>query len=136
MGKPLVEGNEEAEFAAEIFKYYADNGPNFAADQEIPTNSAGRAMIRRLPIGALLGVMPWNFPYYQVARFAAPNLMLGNTIILKHAEICPRSALAISQILNDAGLPQGVYNNVFASHDQIADIDRKSTRLNSSHVAI
>ena len=114
MGKPLVEGNEEAEFAAEIFKYYADNGPNFAADQEIPTNSAGRAMIRRLPIGALLGVMPWNFPYYQVARFAAPNLMLGNTIILKHAEICPRSALAISQILNDAGLPQGVYNNVFA----------------------
>ncbi len=122
MGKPLVEGIEEAEFAAEIFKYYADNGPNFAADQEIPTNSAGRAMIRRLPIGALLGVMPWNFPYYQVARFAAPNLMLGNTIILKHAEICPRSALAISQILNDAGLPQGVYNNVFASHDQIADM--------------
>lgn len=116
-GKPLVEGIEEAEFAAEIFKYYADNGPNFAADQEIPTNSAGRAMIRRLPIGALLGVMPWNFPYYQVARFAGPNLMLGNTIILKHAEICPRSALAISQILNDAGLPQGVYNNVFTSHD-------------------
>ena len=116
-GKPLVEGIEEAEFAAEIFKCYADNGPNFAADQEIPTNSAGRAMIRRLPIGALLGVMPWNFPYYQVARFAGPNLMLGNTIILKHAEICPRSALAISQILNDAGLPQGVYNNVFTSHD-------------------
>ena len=122
MGKPLVEGTEEAEFAAEIFKYYADNGPDFAADQEIPTNSAGTAMIRRLPVGALLGVMPWNFPYYQVARFAAPNLMLGNTIILKHAEICPRSALAISQILNDAGLPQGVYNNVFASHDQIADM--------------
>ena len=122
MGKPLVEGTEEAEFAAEIFKYYADNGPDFAADQEIPTNSAGTAMIRRLPVGALLGVMPWNFPYYQVARFAGPNLMLGNTIILKHAEICPRSALAISQILNDAGLPQGVYNNVFASHDQIADM--------------
>jgi len=122
MGKPLVEGIEEAEFAAEIFKYYADNGPDFAANQEIPTNSAGTAMIRRLPVGALLGVMPWNFPYYQVARFAAPNLMLGNTIILKHAEICPRSALAISQILNDAGLPQGVYNNVFASHDQIADM--------------
>ncbi len=122
MGKPLVEGIEEAEFAAEIFRYYADNGPDFAADQEIPTNSAGTAMIRRLPVGALLGVMPWNFPYYQVARFAAPNLMLGNTIILKHAEICPRSALAISQILNDAGLPQGVYNNVFASHDQIADM--------------
>ena len=122
MGKPLWEGIEEAEFSAEIFKYYADNGPSFASDQEIPTNSAGQAMIRRLPIGALLGVMPWNFPYYQVARFAAPNLMLGNTIILKHAEICPRSALAIQQLLLDAGVPQGVYNNVFASHDHIADM--------------
>lgn len=122
MGKPLAEGIEEAEFSAEIFKYYADNGPSFAADEEIPTNSAGKALIRRLPIGALLGVMPWNFPYYQVARFAAPNLMLGNTIVLKHAEICPRSALAIQQILNDAGVPQGVYNNVFSSHDHIAEM--------------
>ncbi|MGO3775836.1 NAD-dependent succinate-semialdehyde dehydrogenase [Corynebacterium casei] len=122
MGKPLAEGIEEAEFSADIFKYYADNGPSFAADEEIPTNSAGKAVIRRLPIGTLLGVMPWNFPYYQVARFAAPNLMLGNTIILKHAEICPRSALAIQQILNDAGVPQGVYNNVFASHDHIAEM--------------
>lgn len=122
MGKPLAEGIEEAEFSADIFKYYADNGPSFAADEEIPTNSAGKAVIRRLPIATLLGVMPWNFPYYQVARFAAPNLMLGNTIILKHAEICPRSALAIQQILNDAGVPQGVYNNVFASHDHIAEM--------------
>lgn len=122
MGKPLAEGVEEAEFASEIFQYYADHGPSFAADQEIPTNSAGKAMIRRLPLGALLGVMPWNFPFYQVARFAAPNLMLGNTIVLKHAEICPRSALAIQQILIDAGLPQGAYNNVFASHDQVAEM--------------
>src|SRR5699024_1587671 len=70
----------------------------------------------------LFGVMPWNFPFYQVARFAAPNLMLGNTIVLKHAEICPRSALPIQQILIDAGLPQGAYNNVFASHDQVAEM--------------
>ena len=66
--------------------------------------------------------MPWNYPYYQVARFAAPNLMLGNTIVLKHAETCPRSALAIQQIMDDAGVPAGVYNNVFASHEQISTI--------------
>lgn len=122
MGKPLSEGIEEAEFSAEIFKYYADNGATFAADKKIPTASAGKAMIRRRPIGALLGIMPWNFPYYQIARFAAPNLMLGNTIILKHAELCPRSALAIQQIFTDAGLPQGAYVNIFASHDQIAEM--------------
>jgi succinate-semialdehyde dehydrogenase/glutarate-semialdehyde dehydrogenase len=66
--------------------------------------------------------MPWNFPYYQVARFAAPNLVLGNTIILKHAEICPRSALAIAQIMADAGLPEGVYSTIFASHQQVSEI--------------
>ena len=64
--------------------------------------------------------MPWNYPFYQVARFAAPNLMLGNTVVLKHAESCPRSALAVQQIMEDAGVPDGVYINVFASHDQIA----------------
>ena len=78
--------------------------------------------MQKLPVGPLLGIMPWNYPYYQVARFAAPNLMLGNTVILKHAESCPRSALAIQQIMDDAGLPKGAYVNVFASHAQIADI--------------
>ena len=66
--------------------------------------------------------MPWNFPFYQIARFAAPNLVLGNTIILKHAESVPRSALAVEQIMRDAGVPEGVYLNVFASHDQIETI--------------
>ncbi|MDK6259621.1 NAD-dependent succinate-semialdehyde dehydrogenase [Corynebacterium frankenforstense] len=121
MGKPYEELIEEIQFSAEIIDYYADNGADFAADQSIPTPD-GEAVIRRLPIGALLGIMPWNFPYYQVARFIAPNLMLGNTIILKHAEICPGSAEAIAELCAEAGLPEGVYNNVFASHDQVSTI--------------
>ena len=122
MGKPHSEGVEEAEFSAEIFGYFVKNGPTLGADQQIESFSGGRAYVQKRPIGALLGIMPWNFPYYQIARFAAPNLMLGNTIILKHAEICPRSALAVQKIMDDAGVPAGVYTNVFASHDQIAEI--------------
>ncbi len=128
MGKPIPEGVEEAEFSEAIFNYYADNGPEFAKDEEIKSFSGGKAFIQRRPVGVLLGIMPWNFPYYQVARFAAPNLVLGNTIILKHAEICPRSAAAIQQIMDDAGVPKGVYNTVYASHDQIETIiaDRRT----------
>jgi succinate-semialdehyde dehydrogenase/glutarate-semialdehyde dehydrogenase len=77
-------------------------------------------VIRRSPLGVLLGVMPWNFPYYQVARFAAPNLILGNVIVMKHASQCPESAAAIEQIYREAGLPEGAYVNVYASTDQVA----------------
>ncbi len=122
MGKPIGEGAEEVHFCTEIFNYFADNGSELTADQEIKTTAGGKAYIERLPIGPLLGIMPWNFPYYQVARFVAPNLVLGNTIILKHAEICPRSAIAIQQIMDDAGIPHGAYTNLFATHDQIAGI--------------
>lgn len=122
MGKPKAELIEEAEFSSAIIKYYADHGKDFAEGQQIPTEDDGKAYIRRLPIGPLLGIMPWNFPYYQIARFVGPNLMLGNTIILKDAEICPRSALAVQKIMDDAGIPEGVYNNIFATHDQVADI--------------
>jgi succinate-semialdehyde dehydrogenase/glutarate-semialdehyde dehydrogenase len=122
MGKPVGEGVEEAEFCQSIFDYFADEGPTLAADQPIKTFSGGRAVVQKLPVGPLLGIMPWNFPYYQIARFAAPNLMLGNTIILKHAESVPRSALAVAQIMTDAGVPEGAYGNVFATHDQIATI--------------
>lgn len=121
MGKPLSEGIEEAEFSGDIIQYYVDNGESFAKDQSIPTGE-GTAKVRRLSIGPLVGIMPWNFPFYQIARFVGPNLMLGNTIILKHAEICPRSALAVQQIMDDAGVPEGVYTNLFATHDQISRI--------------
>ncbi|ALD64795.1 succinate-semialdehyde dehydrogenase [Arthrobacter sp. LS16] len=122
MGKPLSEAVGEAQFCQEIFEYFASEGPTLAADQEIKSFSGGKAIVQKLPVGPLLGIMPWNFPLYQVARFAAPNLMLGNTILLKHAESCPRSALAIQEIMDEAGVPAGVYNNVFATHDQISTI--------------
>ncbi len=122
MGKPASEGVEEAEFCQAIFDYFADEGPTLTADQPIKSFSGGKAVVQRLPIGPLLGIMPWNFPYYQIARFAAPNLVLGNTIVLKHAESVPRSALAVQQIMDDAGIPEGVYTNLFATHEQIETI--------------
>lgn len=122
MGKPAQEGVEEAEFCQAIFDYFADEGPTLAADQPIKTFDGGKAVVQKLPVGPLLGIMPWNFPYYQIARFAAPNLMLGNTIILKHAESVPKSALAVEQIMKDAGVPEGAYVNVFATFDQIETI--------------
>lgn len=122
MGKPIDEARGEAEFCGQIFDYFATEGPKLAADQPITTFSGGRAVVQKLPVGPLLGIMPWNYPYYQIARFTAPNLMLGNTIILKHAESVPACALAVQQIMTDAGLPEGAYANLFASHPQIAQI--------------
>jgi succinate-semialdehyde dehydrogenase/glutarate-semialdehyde dehydrogenase len=122
MGKPLSEAVGEAEFCGDIFDYFANEGPTLAADQPIKTFSGGKAVVQKLPIGPLLGIMPWNYPFYQIARFAAPNLMLGNTIILKHAESVPGSALAVAQLMKDAGVPDGAYVNVFASHDQIETV--------------
>jgi succinate-semialdehyde dehydrogenase/glutarate-semialdehyde dehydrogenase len=122
MGKPLAEARDEVAFCAEIFAYFAEQGPALAADQPITASGGGRAVVQKRPVGVLLGIMPWNYPYYQVARFAAPNLVLGNTIVLKHAESCPRAALALQQLMDDAGVPAGAYANVFASHDQVADI--------------
>ncbi|MGH3167387.1 MAG: NAD-dependent succinate-semialdehyde dehydrogenase [Trebonia sp.] len=118
MGKRPASAVGEAEFCTDIFGYYADNGPELLADKPLPGHDAAR--VEYLPVGPVLGIMPWNYPYYQVARFAAPNLVAGNTVILKHAENCPTSALAIAQIMKDAGVPDGVYGNIFATHEQIA----------------
>src|SRR4051794_38936757 len=112
MGKRINEGRGEVGVVVDIFTYYGQHGPDLIADQPM-TVRGGEAVIQKTPLGALLGVMPWNFPCYQVARFVAPNLVLGNTILLKHASICPRSALAIEQILHDAGVPDDVYVNTF-----------------------
>ncbi|MFE6506948.1 NAD-dependent succinate-semialdehyde dehydrogenase [Nocardioides sp. NPDC057767] len=119
MGKKTSSGAGEAEFSGEITAYYADHGPELLAETDLPGHE-GKAVIQRLPLGPVLGVMPWNYPYYQVARFAAPNLVAGNTVILKHAENCPRSSAAIAKIFADAGLPEGVYQNLYATHEQIA----------------
>lgn len=123
MGKPIEQALGEVEFAAAIYGYYADNSPEFLRDEPIQLlDGEGSALIRRSSLGVLLGVMPWNFPYYQVARFAGPNLIIGNTILLKHAAQCPESAAAQQQIFLDAGFPAGAYVNIYASHDQVEQV--------------
>ena len=122
MGKTTAEATGEIEFVVGIYRYYADKAPELLADEQIPSDTGGTALIRKAPIGPLLGIMPWNYPYYQVARFSAPNLMVGNVIILKHAPQCPESALAMEQLFRDAGLPADAYINVFASNEQAATI--------------
>jgi succinate-semialdehyde dehydrogenase/glutarate-semialdehyde dehydrogenase len=123
MGKPIEQALAEADFAGDIYEYYADNAADFLKDEPVELRAGqGSALIRRGSLGVLLGIMPWNFPYYQVARFAGPNLIIGNTVLLKHAEQCPESAAAIEQIFRDAGFPEGAYTNIYASHDQIETV--------------
>ena len=122
MGKPVDQSLGEVDFSAAIYDYYADHAEKFLADEPIDLlDGEGSAVIKRGPVGVLLGIMPWNYPYYQVARFAGPNMVLGNTIVLKHAPQCPESAEAIQQIFDDAGFPKGAYVNVYATNYQIAE---------------
>ncbi|GAA1502922.1 NAD-dependent succinate-semialdehyde dehydrogenase [Nocardioides humi] len=123
MGKAPAAAEGEVLFSAAIYDFYAERAAAFLADEEIELlGGSGRAVVRRGPVGPLLGIMPWNYPVYQVARFAAPNLATGNTIVLKHAPQCPRSAALQAAILADAGLPPGAYVNVYATNEQIADV--------------
>jgi len=123
MGKPVAQGVGEVEFSAAIYEYYADNAEKFLADEPIELLAGeGTAVIRRSPVGVLLGIMPWNFPYYQVARFAGPNLIIGNTVLLKHAPQCPESAAAMEQIFRDAGVPADAYINIYATNDQVSKL--------------
>ncbi|AFM15980.1 NAD-dependent aldehyde dehydrogenase [Mycolicibacterium chubuense NBB4] len=123
MGKPLDQSIGEVEFSAAIYGYYADNAEKFLADEPITLlDGEGSAVVRRSSVGVLLGIMPWNYPYYQVARFAGPNLTVGNTIVLKHAPQCPESAQALQKIFRDAGYPEGAYVNIYATNEQVADI--------------
>ncbi|PZX51520.1 succinate-semialdehyde dehydrogenase/glutarate-semialdehyde dehydrogenase [Algoriphagus ratkowskyi] len=114
MGKVIAQAEGEIDLSADILDYYADHGEEFLADKVLDPEY-GEAIIRNSPIGVLLGVMPWNFPYYQVARFAAPNIMVGNTILLKHASIVPQCAAAIEELFEEANAPEGLYTNLFIS---------------------
>ncbi|HPX38120.1 MAG TPA: NAD-dependent succinate-semialdehyde dehydrogenase [Mycobacterium sp.] len=121
MGKHLEDALGEVDFSAAIFEFYADNAERFLADEPVELlDGEGTAVIRRRPVGVLLGIMPWNYPVYQVARFAGPNLAIGNTIVLKHAPQCPESAEILEKIFTDAGFPAGAYVNVYATNEQIA----------------
>ena len=120
MGKPMAQAVGEVQFCGAIYGFYADNAESLMADEPIELlGGEGTAMVRRSPYGALLGIMPWNYPYYQVARFAGPNLMIGNPILLKHAPQCPESAEAMQKIFDEAGFPEGCYENIYATNEQI-----------------
>jgi succinate-semialdehyde dehydrogenase / glutarate-semialdehyde dehydrogenase len=123
MGKPIEQALGEVDFSVAIYDYYADNGPALMADESIDLlEGEGSAFIRRSSLGPLLGIMPWNYPYYQVARFAGPNLIIGNTVLLKHAPQCPESAEAIERIYQEAGVPADAYINIYATNEQIATV--------------
>ena len=121
MGKRIAESRDEVELTAAILSYYAENAERFLAPRELDS-VMGDAHIECSPVGVLLGIQPWNFPFYQIARFAAPNLMAGNTILLKHAPGVPQCALAFERILAEAGLPAGAYTNLFVSNDQVGKL--------------
>ncbi len=138
MGKLVAQAEGEIKLSAEIFDYYANHAESFLADK-ILNPVHGQALVRHSPIGVLLGVQPWNFPFYQVARFAAPNIMVGNTILIKHASIVPQCAIAIEEIFLEAGAPIGLYTNLFISGKRasalVADKRIKGVSLTGSEAA-
>ena len=121
MGKLIAQSQGEVALSAAILDYYADHAEAFLVPEKLATKR-GEAMVVSDPIGVLFGVEPWNYPYYQVARFAAPNLMAGNVVMVKHASNVPQCALAFEKLLLDAGAPAGAYTNLFISKDQIAHL--------------
>ncbi len=138
MGKLVAQAEGEIKLSAEIFDYYANHAEAFLADK-ILNPVHGQALVRHSPIGVLLGVQPWNFPFYQVARFAAPNIMVGNTILIKHASIVPQCAIAIEEIFTEAGAPIGLYTNLLISGKRasvlVADKRIKGVSLTGSEAA-
>lgn len=138
MGKLVAQAEGEIKLSAEIFDYYANHAEAFLADK-ILNPVHGQALVRHSPIGVLLGVQPWNFPFYQVARFAAPNIMAGNTLLIKHASIVPQCAIAIEEIFIEAGAPIGLYTNLLISGKRasalVADKRIKGVSLTGSEAA-
>jgi succinate-semialdehyde dehydrogenase/glutarate-semialdehyde dehydrogenase len=118
MGKLIDQARGEVALSADIIEYYATNAARFLAPQLLRPSS-GEAEIESAPFGVLFGVEPWNFPYYQLARFAAPNLMAGNVVMVKHAGCVPQCAVAFEKLWIEAGAPAGAYTNLFISYDQV-----------------
>ena len=118
MGKLFEQARGEVKLSADIIDYYAKNAEKFLAPEQLHP-ATGEAHVESAPLGVLFGVEPWNFPYYQLARFAEPNLMAGNVVMVKHAGCVPRCALAFEKLWKDAGAPAGAYTNLFISYDQV-----------------
>jgi len=118
MGKLIDQARGEVVLSADIIDYYANNAARFLATERLEPSS-GEAEVESSPFGVLFGVQPWNFPYYQLARFAAPNLMAGNVVMVKHAGCVPQCAIAFEKLWLEAGAPVGAYTNLLISHDQV-----------------
>jgi succinate-semialdehyde dehydrogenase / glutarate-semialdehyde dehydrogenase len=138
MGKLFAQAEGEIMLSADIFDYYANNGAEFLLDKPLKPEF-GEAFIRYSPIGVLFGVEPWNFPFYQVARFAAPNIMIGNTILVKHASIVPQCGIAIEKLFKEAGALDGLYTNLLMSGKRasalVSDKRIKGVSLTGSEAA-
>ena len=138
MGKLAREARAEVEKCAWVCEFYAEHGPGFLADEPIESD-AGKSYVAYQPLGTVLGIMPWNFPFWQVFRFAAPALAAGNTCILKHASNVPLCAEAIEDVFHDAGLPPGVFRSFMVGSEQverlIADPRVHAVTLTGSEVA-
>jgi succinate-semialdehyde dehydrogenase/glutarate-semialdehyde dehydrogenase len=118
MGKLFAESLGEVMLSAYILDYYAKHAERFLAPEHLKPDS-GEAVVESSPLGVLFGVQPWNFPYYQLARFAGPNLMAGNVVMVKHSGTVPQCGIAFEQLWLEAGAPQGAYTNLLISHDQV-----------------
>jgi succinate-semialdehyde dehydrogenase / glutarate-semialdehyde dehydrogenase len=138
MGKPIRQAVAEMEKCASVCRYYADRGASMLAE-EIVDSDAAQSYVRYEPLGPVLAVMPWNFPYWQVFRFAAPALMAGNVGLLKHASNVPQCALAIEEIFNRAGFPPGAFQTLLVGTqavERIIDDERvKAVTLTGSEPA-
>ncbi|RZJ66145.1 MAG: NAD-dependent succinate-semialdehyde dehydrogenase [Flavobacterium sp.] len=121
MGKLIAQSESEVEMVASVYEYYAENGEEFLKDRPMKIKD-GKAFVRLSPIGIILGVEPWNYPYNQVARLAAPNIMAGNVVMIKHASNVPQCAQMIEKIFKEAGAPEGVYTNLFLAGKRIAKL--------------
>src|SRR5215475_3594151 len=121
MGKPIIAAVQEAEKCAWVCRYYAENAEKHLADENVQT-TATRSFVSYQPLGVVLAVMPWNFPFWQVFRFAAPALMAGNAGILKHASNVPRCALQIEEIFRAAGFPQGLFGTILVRGGAVAPL--------------
>ena len=120
MGKLIAEARAEVTLAADILDYYAVHAERYLQPQ--PLTEATGSVVEMKPIGIIFGVEPWNFPYYQLARVAGPQLMVGNVVMIKHAENVPQSALAFARMFEEAGAPTGAYTNIFADYDQVGRV--------------
>jgi succinate-semialdehyde dehydrogenase/glutarate-semialdehyde dehydrogenase len=121
MGKPYAQSEAEIEKCAWVCEYYAENAASFLENDQVETD-ASKSYVTYNPLGVVLSIMPWNFPFWQLFRFAAPALMAGNGVVLKHSENCTGSALAMEEIIHDSGIPSSLFRTILVSNDNMKPV--------------